>query len=72
MATYSRCTAILHNDASSETQEKLSPGFHELLSDISITSFGDLQQRSERVKEFLPRLWEVAETIMSANPGIED
>ena len=72
VATYTRCQAILHNDASLETKEEFSRSFHELLGDLGITSFTDLQQRSEDSKQYLPRVWKVAEAIIAANPGIED
>ena len=72
VATYSRCQNVLYHDAPVELQEKFSPGYRYLLGDLGITSFVDLQQRGEQVKEFLPRVWEVAEAIMAANPDIED
>jgi hypothetical protein len=53
-------------------QDRFTPGYRQLLGDLGITSFADLQQRSEQVKGLLPRVWEVAEAIMAANPGIED
>ena len=71
VATYSRCQTILYNDASLETQERFSRSFRELLGDLGMTAFADLQQRSERVKGLLPRVWEVAEAIIAANPGVE-
>jgi hypothetical protein len=71
VATYSRCQKVLHHDASVEMQEQFSPGYRELLADLGITSFADLQQRGEQVRQSLPRVWEVAEAIMAANPGID-
>ena len=44
----------------------------ELLGDLGIASYVDLQQCGERVEAFLPRVWEITEAIMVANPGIED
>ncbi len=72
VATYSRCQKVLYHDAPVEMQNKFSPGYRQLLSDLGITSFADLQQRRTQVKELLPRVWEVTEAIMAANPGIED
>jgi hypothetical protein len=72
VATYSRCQKVLCHDAPVKVQERFSPGYRQLLGDLGITSFADLQQRSEQVKEFLPRLWEVTEAILAANPGIEN
>jgi hypothetical protein len=72
VVTYSRCQKMLSHDAPVEIQDRFRPGYRQLLSDLGITSFADLQQRSEQVKGLLPRVWEVAEAIMAANPGIED
>ncbi len=52
-------------------QERFSPGYRQLLGDLGIISFADLQQRSEQVKALLPQVWAVAEAIMVANPNIE-
>ncbi len=72
VATYSRCQKILYTDASGGMREQFSPGYRQLLGDLGIASFADLQQRSDRVKAWLPQVWEVAEAIMAANPDIED
>ena len=80
IATYSRCQKVLYHDAPMEMRDRFSPGYMQLLRDVGITMSGvpigprtiaDLQQRSEQVKELLPRLWEVAEAIIAANPEIE-
>ncbi len=72
VATYSRCLAILHNDASRDERENYAAGFHELLADLGITSFADLQEGSQRAREFLHRVWDVVEAIMDANAEIEE
>ncbi len=71
VATYSRCLWVLSHDAPAERQTQFSQGYRLLLRDLGITSFADLQQRGEQVRAFLPRLWEVAEAILAANPEIE-
>ena len=72
VATYSRCQHVLYHDAPVEMQDRYSIGYRQLVGDLGITSFADLQQRSEQVKGFLPHVWEVTEAIMASNPGIED
>lgn len=71
VATYSRCQKVLHCDGTAESRDRFSPGYRRLLGDLGITSFSDLQRRSKEVKSFLPRVWEVAEAIIAANPDIE-
>jgi hypothetical protein len=70
IATYARCLKVLYHDASPAVQEQFTPGFRRLLADLGIISFAALQQRAERVKEFLPQVWAVAETIITANPAV--
>ena len=72
VATYSRCQKVLYHDVPVEIQDRFSPRYRQLLDDLGITSFADLHEQGERVKELLPRVWEVTEAIMAANPGIED
>jgi hypothetical protein len=71
VATYARCQKVLYHDAPSEQRDAFSPGFRQLTADLGITSFADLQQRGEQVRSFLPRVWELAEAIVAANPRIE-
>lgn len=70
-ATYCRCQWVLCHHAPVEVQQRFDPGFRQLLGDLGITSSTDLERRSEQVRGFLPRVWEVAEAIIAANPAIE-
>ena len=72
VATYSRCQKVLHHDAPEALRERHDHGYRELLGDLGITSFIDLRRRFDEVEMFLPRVWNVAEAIMAANPEIED
>ena len=72
VVTYSRCRQVLYHDAPEDVQRRYDPGYRRLLADLGITSFADLQQRREQVTASLPRVWEVAEAIMAANPEIKD
>lgn len=72
VATYARCLKILHNDAAADLTERHIPGFQSMLADLGISSFADLQRCAERTRGFLPRVWSVAESIVAANPEIQD
>jgi hypothetical protein len=72
VATYSRCQKVLYHDAPVGIQERFSPGYRQLLADLGISSFPDLQQRCQQIEALLPRVWEVAEAIMAANPEIQE
>jgi hypothetical protein len=72
VATYSRCQMVLYQDAPLAIQEQFTPAYHHLLADLGITSPALLPQRGEQIKTFLPQLWEMTETILTTNPGIEE
>src|SRR5262249_48404428 len=72
VATYSRCQKVLYQEAPAELRERFTPGYQALLADLGKRSFHDLQQGGEQIRGMLPRVAEVAEEIMAANPGIVD
>ncbi len=72
VATYSRCQKVLHHDAPMEVRDRFEPGYRQLLEDLGISSFADLQRRTERVVGLLPQVWQASEAIMTTNPEIED
>ena len=72
VATYARCLIALAHDAPADVQARFDPGFRDLLGDLGIASFADLQRRGDQVIDYLPRLWAVTEAILAANPEIED
>jgi hypothetical protein len=69
-ATYSRCQLVFHYDAP-ELYERFDRGYRDLLGDLGIASFADLQRRHDAVVRFLPQVWEMAELIMAASPDID-
>lgn len=68
VATYSRCQAILDLDAPAQ-RERFDEGYHELLADLGIASFGALSSRAEGTRNALPWIMDVAETIIAGNPS---
>lgn len=71
VATYARCLTILAHDAPAP-HTPFDAGFRDLADDLGITSPADLRRRARQVADFLPRLREVADAILDANPEIED
>jgi hypothetical protein len=70
VATFARCHKIFEVDGSDEIQLKHRPAFDAMVADLGIFSTNDLTRRAEDVLDFLPRLWETAELIISANQHI--
>jgi hypothetical protein len=70
VATYCRCLKTLAQDAPDRYEEFL-PAFQQVSADLGIPTFTALQQRSERVRAFLPELEQMAATILAANPQIQ-
>ncbi len=71
VVTYSRCRAILANDAP-QLIDGFDPAFRALLADLGIDSEDDRKRRGEAVLHYLPRLREIAEEIMAVTPGVEE
>jgi len=70
VATFARCHRILAADAPADLQHSLAPAFAAVLDDLGIASTDDLLRRAAAVLQCLPTLWEGAEAILAANPGI--
>jgi hypothetical protein len=68
--TYSRCRKVLDQDAPEAMRNKFSSGYRDLLADLGVTTFADVRRRSDQLKSFLPSVWELAETVIEANPEI--
>lgn len=68
--TYARCQKVLAVDAPVDLRRRFEPGYRDLMADLGIRSFADLQERGDQVRAHLARVWDVAEAIMAANPGI--
>lgn len=62
---YSFCQKVLYNDASKEVQDRFTPAYMHLLSDLGIHSFSDLKNRNKQNEETLPVVWSVAEAIIA-------
>ncbi|MFK3938177.1 hypothetical protein ACI2JA_11805 [Alkalihalobacillus sp. NPDC078783] len=69
VATYARCHQIFTLDAPHLLSMK---GFNKLLLDLGIRSPTDLNQRANKVREYLPELKKQAQYIMSINSRIEE
>jgi len=69
--TYSRCQKVLTQDGPMGLWETFGPGYRRLMADLGVSSFADLRRRGDQLKAFLPRVWEVAEAIIAANPEIK-
>lgn len=72
VATYARCQKIFYCDGSVKTQNWYSYGFRNLLADLGINSFSDLQERSKQNKKLLSKVWKTVEAIIEANPKIKN
>ena len=70
--TYSRCIKILDDAPSVERNEAIDEGYRALLGDLGIASFADRRRRRQQIERTLPRVWDAADVIMAAHPGIHD
>lgn len=66
------CQTILYNDASDEVRSRHTPAYEHLLRELGVTSYDDLAERNEQLRQLLPDLWRVTEEIIATNPAIQD
>jgi hypothetical protein len=71
VATYSRCRAIVSVDAP-DLLPSFDDGYLSVLADLGIATFSDRQRRCREIEAFVPRVWQVAEEILSANGEIRE
>ncbi|HEX2514069.1 MAG TPA: hypothetical protein VH257_05135 [Chloroflexota bacterium] len=71
VATFSRCRHIFAADAP-ELLARTADGYHALLADLDLDSYPARRRRGAAILAYLPTLDEVTETILAANPAIQD
>lgn len=63
---------VLVHDAPADVLAQAEPGFWQLLNALGIFAEVDLQDKHTTLKAFVPRLQEVTEAILAANPEVTD
>ena len=71
VATYCRCYWIFHYNGFYDPGDRFLQSYRSMLGDLGINSVTDLKARSREVRDFLPRVTEVAEAIAIGTPGIK-
>lgn len=69
--TWSRCMEVLRADAP-QLAAVHGDAYRTVLAGLGVESSPDLEAGRRRTEALMPRVWEVAEAIMRANPGIID
>jgi hypothetical protein len=65
--THSRCQHVLALDAPTERSQTFKEDYQQLLSDIGLPSFADVEHRCAEIERALPGVCDLAETIIAAN-----
>lgn len=71
VVTYARVQQVLAADAPADAGRH-EPGFRALIGDLGIDTSPDVRRRADEVRQALPWLRDLAETIMAANAGIRE
>lgn len=72
VATFARCHMILAADAPVNIQHSFASSFDEILADIGLHTTDDLIKRAQNTFQYLPKLREISEIILTANPEITE
>ncbi|MGO9261831.1 MAG: hypothetical protein ACLQU1_36845 [Bryobacteraceae bacterium] len=70
--THSRCQKILSSDAPERLNRSFKDSYLELLGDLGVSGFPGIQRRCTEIERILPRVSDVAESIIALNGQIED
>jgi hypothetical protein len=63
---------VLFCDAPEQLTQGFTDSYQELVSDLGIAKLDDIRRRCADIKDILPRICDVAESIIAANDEIED
>ncbi len=69
--THSRCQKVILSDCPAEMTQTFGDSYRDLVSDLRVPSSTDVRRRCAEVERILPRVWQLAETIIAANHEIE-
>jgi hypothetical protein len=69
--THSRWQKVLSADAPGDLTTRFKNDYQELVGDLGLGTFDDLQRRRREIEGFLPQVAELAEHILARNPEIE-
>lgn len=70
--THSRCQKVLAQDAPADLTKSFKDSYQELIDDLGLSAFGDVQRRCAEMESNLPQVCERAEAIVGANCEIDD
>jgi hypothetical protein len=70
--THSRCQQVLALDAPADLMRTFKDNYLQLIANLGLPSFADVQRRCAEIERSLPYVCDLAETIIAANCEIED
>jgi hypothetical protein len=70
--THSRCQKVLSGDAPSHLTQSFKDSYQELVDDLGVPTFAEVRRRCAEIERILPRVCDLAESIIAANYKIED
>jgi len=69
--TYSRCQKVLTQDAPEALTRSLKDSYQELVADLGVPTFSEVQRRCAEIERGLPRVCDLAERIIVANDEVD-
>jgi hypothetical protein len=70
--THSRCQKVILSDAPEHMTQTFRNGYRDLVTDLGLSCAVDVRRRAAEIERFLPKVWEVAQSITAANPEVEN
>jgi hypothetical protein len=69
--THSRCQKVILSDCPAEMMQTLRDSYSDLVNDLRVPSSTDVRWRCAEIEQILPRVGQLAETIIAANHEVE-
>lgn len=71
VATYCRCLKVLFTDGAAGAHLPFEAGFQAILRDLGVAGYDDRVRQIQRSRDEVPRVWNIANAIMSDNPDMD-
>lgn len=69
--THSRCQKVFWEDGSAELSRFFASSYRDLLTDLGMASFDQIQQRCADIERLLPQVWDAAFELIEANAELK-
>lgn len=71
-AVHTWCQWVFQNEAPADVRDRFTPAYDDLLAALGVPTAAAVAARTEQIRDLLPEIGRVTETILATNPAIRD